>query len=33
MLITGLGVGGGFFIGFVLMMLAWFVINRPTGEE
>ena len=33
MLITGLGVGVGFFIGFVLMMLGWFVLNRPTGEE
>lgn len=32
MLITGLGVGVGFFSGFVLMMLAWFLINRPSGE-
>ncbi len=33
MLITGLGVGAGFFGGFVLMMLGWFVLNRPTGEK
>ena len=33
MLITGLGVGVGFFSGFVLMMLAWFVLNRPAGEQ
>jgi hypothetical protein len=33
MLITGLGVGAGFFSGFVLMMLSWFVLNRPTGEK
>lgn len=33
MLITGLGVGAGFFSGFVLMMLGWFVINRPTREK
>ncbi|VAW29977.1 hypothetical protein MNBD_CHLOROFLEXI01-5034 [hydrothermal vent metagenome] len=30
MLITGLGVGVGFFTGFVVMMLAWFVLNRPS---
>ena len=33
MLITGLGVGSGFFGGFILMMLGWFVLNRPTGEK
>lgn len=33
MLITGLGVGTGFFLGFILMMAAWFLLNRPTGEE
>jgi hypothetical protein len=33
MLITGLGVGVGFFGGFVLMMLAWFLVNRPGAEE
>lgn len=33
MLITGLGVGVGFFGGFILMMLGWFVLNRPTGEK
>jgi len=33
MLITGLGVGAGFFGGFVLMMLAWFLIDQPTGEK
>ena len=33
MLVTGLGVGVGFFIGFVLMMLGWFVIDRPASEE
>ena len=33
MLITGLGVGTGFFGGFVVMMLLWFVINRPSGEK
>lgn len=33
MLITGLGVGVGFFGGFVLMMLGWFVLNRPRGEN
>ncbi|MCA9900446.1 MAG: hypothetical protein KC433_19780 [Anaerolineales bacterium] len=32
MLITGLGVGVGFFGGFVLMMLGWFLINRPKRE-
>ena len=30
MLITGLGVGAGFFVGFVLMMAAWFVLNKPA---
>ncbi|GJM43005.1 MAG: hypothetical protein DHS20C20_32870 [Ardenticatenaceae bacterium] len=30
MLITGLGVGVGFFGGFVVMMLTWFVFNRPS---
>ena len=33
MLITGLGVGVGFFSGFVIMMLGWFLLNRPTGEN
>lgn len=33
MLITGLGVGTGFFGGFILMMLGWFVLNRPSGEK
>ncbi|MCA9943377.1 MAG: hypothetical protein KC449_07840 [Anaerolineales bacterium] len=33
MLITGLGVGTGFFGGFVLMMLVWFLFNRPAGES
>jgi ABC-type Fe3+ transport system permease subunit len=33
MLITGLGVGVGFFGGFVLMMLGWFVLNRSAGEK
>lgn len=33
MLVTGLGVGIGFFGGFVMMMLGWFVINRPSGEK
>lgn len=33
MLITGLGVGVGFFSGFVFMVLAWFLLNRPSGEE
>jgi hypothetical protein len=33
MLITGLGVGVGFFSGFVLMMLAWFLFNRPSGDK
>jgi ABC-type Fe3+ transport system permease subunit len=33
MLITGLGVGTGFFGGFVLMMLGWFLFNRSTGGE
>lgn len=32
MLITGLGVGVGFFGGFVLMMLAWFLFNHPSKE-
>ncbi len=32
MLITGLGVGVGFFGGFVLMMVGWFIFNRPTGS-
>lgn len=32
MLITGLGVGVGFFVGFVLMMLGWFFFNRSPGE-
>lgn len=33
MLITGLGVGVGFFGGFILMMAGWFILNRPTGEK
>ncbi len=33
MLITGLGVGAGFFSGFVLMTLVWFLFNRPSKEE
>lgn len=33
MLITGLGVGVGFFSGFVILMLGWFLFNRPTGEQ
>jgi ABC-type Fe3+ transport system permease subunit len=33
MLITGLGVGVGFFGGFVLMMLAWFWINGSTEDS
>ena len=33
MLITGLGVGVGFFGGFVLMMLVWFTLNRPARKE
>lgn len=33
MLITGLGVGVGFFGGFVLMMLGWFVLNRSAEEK
>ena len=33
MLITGLGVGIGFFGGFILMMVGWFVLNRPTGDK
>ena len=33
MLITGLGVGVGFFGGLVLMMLGWFLFNRPSGEK
>ena len=33
MLITGLGVGVGFFSGFVLMMLVWFLFNRPTSSQ
>lgn len=33
MLVTGLGVGVGFFGGFVVMMLAWFVLNRPSGNQ
>jgi ABC-type Fe3+ transport system permease subunit len=33
MLITGLGVGTGFFAGFVLMMLGWLLLNRPSGEK
>ncbi|MCA9956943.1 MAG: hypothetical protein KC434_19570 [Anaerolineales bacterium] len=32
MLITGLGVGVGFFGGFILMMIGWFILNRPTGS-
>ncbi|MCB8977015.1 MAG: hypothetical protein H6657_06260 [Ardenticatenaceae bacterium] len=32
MLITGLGVGVGFFGGFILMMIGWFILNRPTGN-
>lgn len=32
MLVTGLGVGVGFFSGFVIMMLAWFLFNRPSKE-
>jgi ABC-type Fe3+ transport system permease subunit len=32
MLITGLGVGVGFFGGFVLMMLLWFMFNNPKGQ-
>lgn len=32
MLITGLGVGVGFFSGFALMMLVWFMVNRPIEE-
>lgn len=32
-LITGLGVGVGFFSGFILMMVGWFILNRPTGEK
>ena len=33
MLITGLGVGVGFFGGFVLMMLSWFLLNRTSGGK
>ena len=33
MLITGLGVGVGFFGGFILMMAAWFILNRPTSDK
>jgi hypothetical protein len=33
MLITGLGVGTGFFGGFVLMMLAWFLLNRSPENS
>lgn len=33
MLITGLGVGVGFFGGFLLMMMAWFLANRPGNES
>ena len=32
MLITGLGVGIGFFSGFVILMVAWFILNRPAGS-
>lgn len=32
MLITGLGVGVGFFSGFVLMMVLWFILNRPNSQ-
>ncbi|WP_420641569.1 hypothetical protein [Candidatus Leptofilum sp.] len=33
MLITGVGVGVGFFGGFVIMMLIWFATNRPGGGK
>ena len=33
MLITGLGVETGFFGGFVLMMIAWFLLNRPAKDS
>ncbi|MCP4420473.1 MAG: hypothetical protein GY805_28030 [Chloroflexi bacterium] len=33
MLIVGLGVGAGFLAGFLLMMLAWFIVNRPTDHS
>lgn len=33
MIITGLGVGVGFFTGFVLMMLTWFFLNRRVQSE
>lgn len=33
MLITGLGVGVGFFGGFIVMTVAWFLFNRsPEGN-
>lgn len=33
MLITGLGVGVGFFGGFFLMTLVWFMANRPNNPS
>ncbi|MEZ4595174.1 MAG: hypothetical protein R3D55_29120 [Chloroflexota bacterium] len=33
MLITGLGVTVGFFAGFLLMMLVWFLWERPSGHK
>lgn len=32
MLITGMGVTIGFFAGFLVMMLAWFLWERPSGN-
>ncbi len=33
MLVTGLGVGTGFFGGFILMMLLWFLFNQPDRPD
>lgn len=33
MLITGLGVTLGFVAGFMVMMLAWFVAERPSAHK
>ena len=32
MLITGLGVGAGFFCGFAIMMTSWFIFNRSENS-